>query len=365
MVEKTLQEVRTARTVEGKLAAIEQLNVGTKNVNIGVKANLRDSAKKRMANTMVKLETDFAKAFATGYPNIDNYPSEDGGLYLAPNNLIGLMGKASHAKSTTSRGIFTYAALHHDNVLPVYFSLDDSYETTLNYMLAGLTRVAYRDLDKPNENVEKMKRRLIELAGERFYLFDHKEVTGMSAAAKTYKNICDDNPDKIVLLFVDNMYNLPEIARNKDNRNAQQAAVEEWIDICRTDVKDYLLTIFNTLEVKKTQGRLNDNDVKGTGAVDYRSNFMLSVYNSYKELKDQSRMVKGDRSNPIPILELLVHKAKTGLPGVLYFYELNGPMQLAEPITEKSEISHWMNMRAMEISGNTASSYREGGSQVS
>lgn len=348
--ERATVDVRNAKTVEGKVAVIEQLGVSVKNINVNLRVNIRDAAKKRMANTMVTLQTDYSKAFPTGYANIDNFPKDQGGLYFAPNNLIGLMGKGSHAKSTLSRGIFSYLLSHHENILPVYFTLDDSYETTLNYLISTMAMVAYRDLELPNENVEKLKRKLIENVGERYYIFDHREINGMSAAAKTYRSICDDNPDKTVLVFCDNMYNLPEIARNKDNVQAKRAATEEWIDICRTDVKDFNLTICNTLEVKKTQGRLNDNDVKDTGAVDYRSNFMLSTYNSFRELKERSKMIKGTAENGRPIIEVMVHKAKTGKPGVIYFFELEGPTQTLYPIIESAEISHWMTMRASEIS---------------
>lgn len=358
LADKATHDIRSARTVEGKISVIDQLSLASKNINVGLRTSLKDMAKKRMAELLANLKTDFSQAFSTGFANIDNYPSADGGLYMAPHNLIGLMGKPSHAKSTISRGIFTHAYLRHEHVLPVYFTLDDSLETTMSYLISGMSRIPYRELDDRKPDTEQIRRALQQQAGERYFILDHREVTSMSAASQIYRRICDENPDKTVLLFCDNMYNLPEIARNKDNKHAQQAAVEEWIDINRTDVKDYNLSIVNTLEVRKAEGRLTDNDVKGTGAVEYRSNFMLSVYNSYKERKEASKMYSGTPQSPEPIIELHVHKAKTGKPGVLYFFKLNGPIQVAEPITEQAEISHWMTQRAGEIASQSRGGQR-------
>lgn len=342
-----LTQIMNAKTVEEKvsLARVYQQSVERSSETLTV--GMKTSSKRELEKVFQDANTTGSRIYKTGYANIDNTPEEEGGFSLMQESLAGILGKPSHGKSLFIRGFLMHQALTNPDVLVLYFSTDDSAKRTLSWMTAGLAKVDFGQVIRPfserdraaKDHIQEAQDTLRKIIGETLIVYDKKTISTTDDIIRTIADAAREYPTKRIITATDNMYNANDIAQitnEGSKRFAIDAAIEKYKDVSINQAD----LVFNTLEVKKNIiGRLNDDAIKESGSINFRNDYTLSLFNSYKEWRTESRMTTTREGINTPILEVTVLKNKIGSSGKTFFFHLNGPCGLLEPVTDQDMIN--------------------------
>lgn len=347
-----LSQVINAKTVEEKVSLARVYAQSIERSSETLTVGMKTSSKRELEKVFQDANTTGSRVYKTGYANIDNTPEEEGGFNFMQESLAGILGKPSHGKSLFIRGFLMYQALNNPDVLVLYFSTDDSAKRTISWMTAGLARVDFNQVIKPyNERDRAAKDHIVEaqdtlrkIMGETLIVFDKKTVSTTDDIIRTIADAAREYPTKRIISVTDNMFNANDIAsvtNEGSKRYAIDAAIEKYKDVSINQAD----LVFNTLEVKKNLiGRLNDDAIKESGSINFRNDYTLSLFNSYKEWRTESRMTTMKEGINVPILEVTVLKNKIGSSGKTFFFELDGPCGILVPVTDPDIILSYETM---------------------
>lgn len=363
--------IKKAPTIEEKISIIntfsETVNKSSDNVSIGLKA----TAKRRFEKMVIEQETTGARMYKSGYDNIDNPASEEERLVFMQEALAGILGKPSHGKSLFVRGFALHQAITNPDVLVMYFSTDDSAARTLAWVTASVAKVSFDQVIKPykerdryaKDHIQEAQDIIRRITGETFLLYDKNEAGSTIDMIRTINDAVREYPQKRIISITDNLFNSNDISMitsEGSKRYAIDAAIEQWKQVTMQKVDLH----FNTLEVKKNiNGRLTDSDIKETGSINFRNDYTLSLFNSHKEWRQDSRMVTMQSGVSVPIIEVTVLKNKTGGAGQTHFFHLNGPCGILEPVLDEATILHYRTLMANDRGPGRQSGGQEGGGQ--
>lgn len=344
--------VHASQTVEEKISIVYKLGEAVSKVSEMVGAGLRVSGKRDLERLIADQEIFGARKYKTGYENIDNSDEQISRLELTQNSLCCLIGKPSHGKSLIVRGISMYQALNNPEALIIYFSTDDSSRRTFSWIVSSIAKVPFSEVIKPykerdnqtNELVSSAYDRIRRMYGDSLLLYDKEQAATTSDQIRLVEDAVREFPNKRVLVFVDNLFNSNDISMIKNEgskRYAIDSAVEQWKQ-CSMSKADIVLL---TAEVKKNiVGRLTHSDIKETGSIEFRSDYIFSVFNSHKEWKGDSKMVTMINGAKTPIIELTVLKNKMGETSQDYFFHLDGPCGILNPVCDSQLIERYISL---------------------
>jgi DNA primase len=343
-----LSKVITANTVEEKLSIIDTLHTTSKKATENITSGIKISGKRDLERILNEQNEIGLRRYKTGYENLD-FPIDDNHkIEFSQENLVGLLGKPSHAKSVLLRGFAMYQAFNNPDVMVFYFSTDDSARRTIAWMLAGLSRIPFTEIMKSEkerdraamEHIREAQTKLRKIYGENLIVYDKEQAFDTNGIIRILNDAYREFPNKRFIAIVDNLYNQNDIQSGSEvsKRESLDDAIEryKYLTTSRVDV------FINSLEVKKnTIGRLGEKDIKETGSIDYRNDVTMAMFNSFREFKQDSRMYTHIGTTFTPIIELHMLKRKTGEVGYTHYFLLDGPCGLLTPVTDPEQISQF------------------------
>ena len=348
----SLNSILSANTVEEKLSLVESLHSSTRNATDTVTSGIKISAKRDLERTLQEQDNVGLRRYKTGFENLDFPVDPATRIEFTQENLIGLLGKPSHGKSLLLRNFAMYQALNNPDVMVFYFSTDDSARRTISWIIAGLSKIPFSEVMKPEkerdraaaEHIREAQIKLKRIYGENLVIYDKEQVSDTLGVIRILNDAYREFPNKRFIAIMDNLYNQTDIQSGSETskREALDNAIEryKYLTTSRVDI------FINSLEVKKnTIGRLSESDIKETGSIDYRNDATMAMFNSFREFKKESRMYTHIGSTFTPIIELHMLKRKTGEVGFVHYFLLDGPCGLLTPVTNPEQISQFDALR--------------------
>lgn len=366
-------QIQQAKTVEEKMSLVHTYHEVIQKSSDTLTAGLKTTSKRELEKMLLDQDTAGARLYKTGYANIDATIDQEDGFVFMQESLAGIMGKPSHGKSLFIRGFLMHQALTNPEVLVLYFSTDDSAKRTLAWIIAGMANVPFDQVVKPykdrdrmaQEHIQEAQDRLRNIMGENLLLYDKRNAGSTSEIIRTINDAVREYPGKRIITATDNLFNSNDISMltaEGSKRFAIDAAIEQYKQISMHAVD----LVFNTLEVKKnTIGRLSDSDVKETGSINFRNDYTLSLFNSYREWRGESRMTTLLRGVPTPIIEVTILKNKVGGSGSTFFFHLNGPCGILEPVTDDDMIQQYLTLMRTDTGRSQGPRNETGGRSTS
>lgn len=288
-------------------------------------------ATRKIAEFLSPDNQEFTRQWMTGLSNLDNPVHHGTAPLIIPDSIMmSIAGKPSHGKSVLAREIAWNNASTNPDALVIYYSLDDTAKNTLLWLLAGLSRVPFLDIIRDGNRLQSQlaeaKAEIMRVYGKKLFILDAADdVLGAEGLSRSFKTIMRENPGKYPILIIDSVYDMEEVSM-VDTGN-KRGGIDKVVGLLKSFTATHSATVIPTLHVAKNSiGRLTDRDIKESGSVNYRNNITLTVYNSFKDKGDSSKMVsRTDAMGIVPIIEVHTHKVKFGQPHQDYFFELDGP----------------------------------------
>lgn len=346
LIRGAADKMNKSKTLESKQEVIDGISAASIKLKEQATIGIRNTAKRNITEILSDENSLVKKEYLTGYENMDRGTIYDRKLVITDSKLIGIAAKPSHGKSLLVRGMITYMMeAYKDDSIFIYYSLDDAKRITINWFLSGMSNIPFYKVAHPVSDEEKLriketKKLMFALFGESLIVYDKSDGGSTGAIKQTTQTIISEYSDKNIVIVNDNMFNVNDIARANDT--SKRTSADTFIDIMK-EFTTQGLTIFNTLETNKNvDGRLTERNIKETGSIDFRNDITFTMFNSYKEYGDQSKMIKEHADGTItPIIEVSLRKAKIGGAGETYFFELDGPTGILTPVVNQSDIDTW------------------------
>jgi hypothetical protein len=348
----SLNSLLSANTVEEKLSLIESLYTSARNATDLITSGIKISAKRDLERTLYEQDNIGLRRYKTGYENLDFPADPSTRVEFTQENLIGLLGKPSHGKSIFLRNFAMYQALNNPDVMVFYFSTDDSARRTISWIIAGLARVPFSEVMKPErerdrvtaEHIREAQIKLKKIYGESLVVYDKEQVSDTLGVIRVLNDAVREFPNKRFIAIMDNLYNQTDVQSGSETskRESLDNAIERYKYLTTSKVDIFI----NSLEVKKNIiGRLTESDIKETGSIDYRNDATMAMFNSFREFKKDSKMYTYVGNTFTPIIELHMLKRKTGEVGFVHYFLLDGPRGLLVPVTNPEQISQFDALR--------------------
>jgi len=350
-------------TVQSKIDSVHSLYSRLSNMIKVSSEGIKKTQLRYVNELLSNNDTAGVKIYNTGYTNMDIY-NEEGTLLLGieRHSMIGIVGKPSHGKSMIARGIALHIAqVEREDTIGVYASIDDYKDKTLLLLMSAISGINYSVLKKNykertddiNAKIEIGKEKLKSIYGESLLVFGKDTISSYSDIGPVISAVEREYRGKKIILYIDNLYNLDEIIRGRAGAGGgdPRHAIGNIIENLKMMSQGRLELVFNTLESRKGNGRINENDIKETGAIDYKNDITLSMFNSVREYKEQSKMIEVIDGRPTPVIEVQILKNKDSATGRVFYFFLNGPRQTLRPITDPLLIEQY-NMRRIKDRGS-------------
>lgn len=297
-------------------------------------------ATRKIAEFLSPDNREFTKQWTTGLANLDS-PAHHGTapLVIPDSIMMSVAGKPSHGKSVLVREIAWNNANINKDAVVIYYSLDDTAKNTLLWLLSGLSRVPFLDIIRDGNRLQSQlaeaKSDIMRVYGKNLFVLDAADdVLSCDGLSRSFKTIMRENPGKYPIIIIDSIYDMMEVSM-VDTGN-KRGGLDKVVGVLKSFTATHSATVIPTLHVTKNSiGRLTDRDIKESGSVNYRNNITLTVYNSFKDKGESSKMVTNtDSMGILPIIEVHTHKVKFGQPHQDYFFELDGPVGRLNPISD-------------------------------
>jgi replicative DNA helicase len=362
--------ISEAKTVEDKISLSNKLGEIVTQASQNVSVGLKVSGKRDLERMIKDQEIHGARIYKTGYANIDSNNDPANTLNFMQESLCGLIGKPSHGKSLFVRGFALHQALNNPEAMIIYFSTDDSARRTLSWMIAGMAKVPLGEVIKPykerdqsaKDHIQEAQDKLRKIYGESLLLYDKEQAGSTIDQIRIVNDTVREYPNKRILTFTDNLFNSNDISMIAGNEGSKRYAIDSAIEQWKQCTMSKIDIAFNTLEVKKNiNGRLTDSDIKETGSINFRNDYTFATFNSFKEWRGDSKMVTMLYGQQVPIIEFTVLKNKSGAAGQTYFFHLDGPCGILEPVTEPEIIDHYRSLMNTDYGNNRQSGGGGGG----
>jgi replicative DNA helicase len=353
--------IASANTIEDKISLTNKLGELVSQASENVSVGLKVSGKRDLERMITDQEIHGARIYKTGYENIDNNDDPATSLRFMQESLCGLIGKPSHGKSLFVRGFALHQALTNPEAMVIYFSTDDSARRTMSWMIASMAKVPLTEVIKPfkdrdrscKDHIQEAQDKLRKIYGESLLLYDKEQAGSTIEQIRTINDAIREYPNKRFIAFTDNLFNSNDISMIAGNEGSKRYAIDSAIEQWKQCTMSKIDIAFNTLEVKKNiNGRLTDSDIKETGSINFRNDYTFAAFNSFKEWRGESKMLTVINGMQVPIIEFTVLKNKSGAAGQTYFFHLDGPCGILEPVTDPQITDHYRTLMSNDYGNN-------------
>lgn len=352
LVSKEAQSILDSDSLEEKRTLIDGMYLTAKKIVDTSMGSVVSIGKRKMAELVKPQEIDNTVVFTTGYANLDTIGPQTGTpvINFTDSLLVGLAGKPGHGKSSLLRGISMHIARNFkDEAFVIYYSTDDSAKRCMTWMVASLSGVPFvrtqsvlyptshsRGIivtEDERTQVLQAREMIGDFLGDTLMIYDKSSASSADEIMSITRRYCDEYSTKIPIIIVDNMYNINDIARAEIDK---RKAVEMYID----KAKEFSITeralFINSLELTKIEGRFTSNAIKESGAVEYRNDVTIALFNSWKEYQKRSNMVDYNDAGYVSSLyiELEILKDKVSASGQVEYFELDGPVATLLPVCD-------------------------------
>jgi len=254
--------------------------------------------------------------------------NEHGEEISIPGSIMGIAGAPQHGKSTIIQNFAYRIADSNDDVVVLYWALDDSRERTLERMLAMHSGVNWRSVTRrvPLQAADRKKldcsisffERLI--SEGRLVMKDHS-IGNTLPMLKRWVEETQENTKKPILLIIDSFHKISAASSEANlTEPAKAKFFSQWI---KSFVQTHSVTVIASLEMNKGQTTGHEPsllNITETRKIEFDFDIIATVYNHYYDLDgDSSQVITQPGGEPIPLIKFNIRKSKDGGSGVLWF----------------------------------------------
>jgi YidC/Oxa1 family membrane protein insertase len=252
---------------------------------------------------------------------------EHGNKIPIPGSSFGFAGAPQHGKSTILQNIILNIAKRNEDVVVLYWCLDDSRQRVTERLLAMDSKVNWNKITRrvpitedEKKEVEKSITTLKELVSSgRFVMKDQSNGNTLSFLFK-WVEMTKEMTDKPILVCIDSFH---KIVSKVESGGNDYTAVKKNSQDLKKFIQSHCVTILASLELNKTAARGLEPDLMSiteARKIEYDFDIIATVYNNYYDMDGESTQVitkpTGERS---PLIKFNLRKTKDGGSGPVYF----------------------------------------------
>lgn len=211
-------------------------------------------------------------------------------------SFIVIPGREHHGKSTFMRQIALDIAFNNDDVIVLYYSLDDSKKLSIPGLIGSIANVKMKSVRNSNsKSVSDDDRKLISGAfdkikkySNRFKLRDSSTGNSISYIRREILQIQKQYPDHKINVFIDSMNDLTDYSMKSERRTGAETTTSKLRDIAVR----HSCNVWATTHLRKQNGRPTIGDIKETGTIAYLASMVFIVYNELQSDIGSGTMLK-------------------------------------------------------------------------
>lgn len=276
---------------------------------------------------------------------------DDGNEIPIPGSLMGIAGASQHGKSTILQNLALGMVRNNDDIMCLYWSLDDSRERTLERMLAQMSGVSWRAVTRrippSSDDLRHLRRAEDEM---RSLMSDGKMIIKDQKAGSTltmlkrWIRMAQDSIGRPCVVICDSFHKLADDSNYKHSRADTAARLHSGL--MKNIAHTHNVSIMASLEMNKTQAVGSEPSmlqITETRKLEYDLDIVALVFNEYFDTDG-----KGDNKIVLPngmvqpLIKFNVKKSKEGGAGVMWF-ALN-PENFRIHCYSNEEVKHMTNL---------------------
>ena len=241
-------------------------------------------------------ETIFTKVYNTGYPIFDDK------VETTHNKILLLAGAAADGKSRfVSSYMFRLLGKHTKNIAIKWVTLEDSAEDVSTFYFSSLSMLTIKDIKRKriNNNQREYLNNILKVYNT-FDIEFTEESQKIREITKSFEVFCQQRPDKLNILIIDNLLSLMDRDDFGRDLNPMYDYVMAQILICKQRTKGLIIPIHHYRDAQMNKGNLHEgyrpriDDLKGTEALRRVPNQVL-LFNNPSKRKDLFKEYYGER----------------------------------------------------------------------
>lgn len=287
--------------------------------------------------TILNNKTPGIQGWRTGFTLLDQRLSgipkpvgkdDDGNEIPIPGSLMGIAGASQHGKSTILQNLSLGMVRNNDDIMCLYWSLDDSRERTLERMLAQMSGVSWRAVTRRIPPTIEDLRLLRQAEDEmRALMSDGKLIIKDQKAGSTltmlkrWIRMAQDSIGKPCVIICDSFHKLADDSNYKHSRADTAARLHSGL--MKNIAHTHNVSIIASLEMNKTQAVGSEPSmlqITETRKLEYDLDIVALVFNEYFDTdgKGDNKIIRPD-GRVDPLIKFNVKKSKEGGAGVMWF----------------------------------------------
>jgi DNA primase catalytic core len=245
-----------------------------------------------------------------------------------PGSIMGIAGAPQHGKSTVIQNIAYRIASLNEDVVVLYWALDDSRERTLERMLSMHSGVSWKAVTRrvslsshDRKKLEKSVKFFEDLISKGKLVMKDHSIGSTLPLLKRWVEETQRETDKPILLLIDSFHKIS--AASTESNLTEPAKAKFFSQWMKAFVQTHNVTVIASLEMNKGQGAGHEPallNITETRKIEFDFDIIATVYNHYYDMDtDSNQVLIQPGGKVIPLIKFNIRKSKDGGSGVMWF----------------------------------------------